>query len=297
MTALDTAYTLGRTGLRVTRLALGAMTFGSDWGWGADEAASRALFDRYLDAGGNFVDTADLYCGGESERMLGRFVADAGARDRLVIATKYGYSASLGGAPASANTGGNHRKNLVRAVEGSLARLGTDYIDLLWTHIWDRLTPVDEVARALDDLVRAGKVRYVGLSNAPAWYAARAQTLAELRGWEPIAALQLEYSLVERQLELEHADAAQHLGMGLVAWSPLGSGVLTGKYRPGGAGEGRLAVMKDSGNPVFDKLTPANFAILEVVEAVARELGRTPAQVALNWVATRPGVASVIVGA
>lgn len=292
---------LGRSGLRVSPLALGTMTFGTEWGWGADPKAARGLFDRYLAAGGNFIDTADLYTEGTSETWIGDFVADGGTRDRLVIATKYGYNA----APGNPNAGGNQRKNLMRALEGSLKRLRTDYIDLYYLHTWDRLTPVDEVMRAMDDAVRAGKIRYVGLSDTPAWYAARAQTLAQWRGFEPVAAMQLEYSLVERNAELEFADLAVELGMGLVPWSPLAMGLLTGKYKSSEAGpgahfgEGRLQTTSAGGTPPvgFDKFTPRNFGIVAALEEVAREVGRSMAQTALNWLHGQRGVASIIVGA
>jgi aryl-alcohol dehydrogenase-like predicted oxidoreductase len=289
-------YTLGHTGLRVSRLALGTMTFGTDWGWGADQATARALFDRYLAAGGNFFDTADLYTNGESERWLGRFVRDAGVRDRVVIATKF----SFNGSPGNPNAGGNGRKHLLAAVDASLKRLGTDYIDLYLMHAWDRLTPPEEVMRTFDDLVRSGKVRHVGLSDVPAWYAARAQTLAEWRGYEKISALQLEYSLVERGIEDEFIPLGLDQGMGTMVWSPLASGLLSGKYKPsqtGGTGDGRLALLANSGNPGFAKFNDRNFAIVAELEKVAREAGRSMAQVALNWVANRPGVATVILGA
>ena len=289
-------YTLGRSGLKVSRLALGTMTFGDDWGWGADDTVSRQLFDAYVEAGGNLFDTADLYTGGRSEEMLGRFIAEAGLRDAAVIATKFSFNA----APGNPNAGGNGRKNILRAVEGSLRRLGTDYIDLYILHAWDRLTPAEEVMRTLDDLVTAGKVRHIGLSNVPAWYAGRAQTLAELRGWEPVSAVQLEYSLAERAIENEFVDLGTRLGMGIMVWSPLASGLLSGKYRPGregGEGEGRLAALAGSGNPVFEKFTERNWRIVAELEAVAGELGRPMAQVAVNWVANRPGVATVLVGA
>src|SRR6185437_763329 len=195
--AIDHYYTLGNSGLRVSRLALGTMTFGTEWGWGSDEAGSKQIFDAYLDAGGNFFDTADLYTSGTSETWLGKFVADRKARDRAVIATKFTFNAD----PTNPNGGGNGRKNILRAVEGSLRRLGTDYIDLYLLHAWDQITPPEEVMRTLDDLVRAGKVRHVGLSDVPAWYASRAQTIAEFRGYEPLCALQLEYSLTERSIE------------------------------------------------------------------------------------------------
>ena len=289
-------YTLGNTGLKVSRLALGTMTFGDDWGWGADEANARQLFDTYLEAGGNFFDTADMYTNGNSERMLGKFVQDSGSRDRVIITTKFSYNAE----PGNPNAGGNGRKNILRAVEGALQRLGTDYIDVYMLHTWDQMTPAAEVMRTLDDLVRSGKVRYVALSDAPAWYVAQAQTLAHERHWEPISTVQLEYSLAERHLEFEYTALAQQLGTSIMAWSPLASGLLSGKYKPsesGGEGSGRLAMLADSGNPAFNKFTEKNWAIVAALEAVAQELDRSMAQVALNWVANRPAVASVIIGA
>jgi aryl-alcohol dehydrogenase-like predicted oxidoreductase len=293
MTHDTTYYTLGRSGLRVSRLALGAMTFGTEWGWGSDKAAARAIFDAYVERGGNFVDTADVYTNGTSETWLGELVRESGLRDRLVVASKYGFN--LG--ERNANAGGNGRKNLLRAVEGSLRRLGTDYLDLYYVHAWDQLTPAEEVMRTLDDLVRAGKVRHIGLSDVPAWYAARAQTLADWRGFEPVSALQMQYSLVERAVENEHVRLATELGMGITVWSPLASGLLSGRYKRDGTPGGRLAKMKDNGNPAFQHLTERNWAIVDALEAVARDIDRPAAQVALNWVANRPGVASVIVGA
>lgn len=294
--ALKSYYTLGRTGLRVSRLALGTMTFGTQWGWGADKETARQLVDTYVDAGGNFFDTADLYTEGTAETWLGEFIAEKGLRDKAVIATKFTYNAD----PGNPNAGGNGRKNILRAVEGSLKRLGTDYIDLYVLHTWDRITPTEEVVRTFDDLVRSGKVRHVGLSDVPAWYAARIQTIAELRGYEPISSMQLEYSLVERNIEREHVPLATGHGIGITAWSPLGSGLLSGKYRPsddGGAGAGRLETVKGSNVPAFQKFTPRNWKIVAELEAVAKATNRSMAQVALNWVANRPGVASVIVGA
>jgi aryl-alcohol dehydrogenase-like predicted oxidoreductase len=294
--SLASYFTLGRSGLRVSRLALGAMTFGTEWGWGADEAAARSMFDAYLDAGGNFIDTADLYTNGTSEEWVGRFVAARGARDRVVIATKFGFNAQ----PGNPNAGGSGRKNILRAVEGSLQRLGTDYIDLYLLHAWDRITPVEEVMRTFDDLVRSGKVRHVGFSDVPAWYAAKGATFAQLRGWEAPVALQLEYSLVERNIEREFVDLGAEAGMGLMVWSPLASGLLSGKYRPtagGKFGEGRLETLKGSSNPGFAKFSERNFRIVAAIERVAQDVGRSMAQVALNWVAHQPGVASVIIGA
>jgi len=290
---LDSYFTLGRSGLRVSRLSLGAMTFGTEWGWGADRAATQRIFDQYVDAGGNFIDTADVYTNGTSERWLGEFVKARQARDQLVLASKFTFN--LG--EKNGNIGGNGRKNILRAVEGSLQRLGTDYLDLYYLHAWDQVTPVEEVMRTLDDLVRAGKVRHIGLSDVPAWYAARAQTLAEWRGFEPVSALQMQYSLVERNLEHEFSRLATELGMGLTVWSPLASGLLSGRYRADTPADGRLAAMKDNGNPAFQHLTERNWKIVAELDRVSREVDRPMAQVALNWVANRPGVASVIVGA
>ncbi|MBE9098295.1 aldo/keto reductase [Vacuolonema iberomarrocanum] len=289
-------YTLGNSGLKVSRLALGTMTFGDDWGWGADEANSRQLFDTYLEAGGNFVDTADMYTNGNSERMLGQFIKDSGTRDRVIISTKFSYNAE----PGNPNAGGNGRKNILRAVEGSLQRLGTDYIDVYMLHTWDQVTPAEEVVRTLDDLVRSGKVRYAALSDAPAWYVAQAQTIAKERHLEPISTVQLEYSLAERNIEFEYTTLAKHLGTSVMVWSPLASGLLSGKYKPseeGVEGSGRLAMLASSGNPAFNKFTEKNWAIVTELEAVAKELDRSMAQVAMNWVANRPAVASVIIGA
>ena len=290
-------YTLGRSGLRVSRLALGTMTFGTEWGWGADKPAARALFDRYVEGGGNFIDTADVYTQGTSETWLGEFIAERGLRDKVVLATKFSHPAD----PGNPNACGNGRMHIVRALEASLKRLNTDHVDLYFLHTWDQITPVDEVMRALDDLVRAGKVRHIGLSDVPAWYASRAQALAEFRAWEPVCAMQLEYSLVERQIEFEFTRLATDHGMGLVAWSPLASGLLSGKYRPSDTpaamAEGRLKSNLGRSSPMFDRLTERNWAIVAELEAVATECCLTMAQVAIQWVASRPGVGAVILGA
>lgn len=289
-------YTLGTTGLRVSRLALGTMTFGEDWGWGAKEDTARQIFDTYVEAGGNFIDTADMYTNGNSEKMLGQFVKDGGNRDRVVIATKFSYNAE----PGNPNAGGNGRKNIMRAVEGSLNRLGTDYIDLYILHTWDSVTPAEEVMRTMDDLVTSGKVRHVALSDTPAWYVAQAQTLAKERHLEPISTVQLEYSLVERNIEFEFVPMAKALGTGVMVWSPLASGLLSGKYKPsesGAEGEGRLATLAGGDNPAFNKFTAKNWKVVAELEKVAKELNRSMAQVAVNWVVNRPGVASVLIGA
>jgi aryl-alcohol dehydrogenase-like predicted oxidoreductase len=298
ITSLVDYSLLGKSGLRVSPLCLGTMTFGNEWGFGAERDASRAIFQRYLEAGGNFIDTADMYTNGHSEEMLGDFIKEAGVRDRVVLATKFTFNSTQG----DPNAGGNGRKNIYRALEASLRRLKTDYVDLYWLHAWDMMTPVEEVMETMDALVRQGKVRYFGLSDTPAWYLARAQTLAELRGLARVVALQLEYSLVERNIEREHIPAALELGMGICPWSPLASGLLTGKYRregagTAGAGEGRLAEGQHGPNPVFHKFSERNWRIADALVMVAKEIGRPPAQVALNWITQRPGVTSTIIGA
>lgn len=288
--------TLGRSGLRVSPLCLGTMTFGTVWGWGAEENVSQALLNRYLEAGGNFIDTADGYTEGKSEEMLGKFIAEQKLRDRIVLATKFTFSADA----ANPNAGGNGRKNIRRAIEGSLRRLQTDYIDLYWLHAWDTVTPVEEVVASLNDLAREGKILHYGFSDTPAWYLARAYTLAEKEGKDPLVALQLEYSLVQRNIEREHIPAAQQLGLAVCPWSPLASGFLSGKYRregSGGTGDGRLEKVKGTDNPTLRKFSDQNWKILDVLLEVAKELGRPPAQVALNWVATQPGITSTILGA
>jgi aryl-alcohol dehydrogenase-like predicted oxidoreductase len=278
------------------------MTFGTEWGWGVDSAGAHRLLGTYLEAGGNFIDTADGYTGGSSETIIGDYLAQTGKRDRVVLATKFSFAA----APGDPNSGGNSRKNIYRALDGSLRRLKTDYVDLYWLHAWDGRTPVEEVMQTLTDLVRAGKIRYIGLSDVPAWYFARAQTIAERANLERVAALQLEYSLVERNIEREHVPAAIELGAGITPWSPLASGMLSGKYTRGvgdehvvkAAGAGRLDVVKDQGNPAFLKLfTERNWKIVDELVAVAKQLDRSPSQVALAWVTRRPGVTSTIIGA
>lgn len=287
--------TLGRSGLSVSPLCLGTMTYGNSR-WGSEDAVSRAIFDRYIESGGNFLDTADGYAEGKSEELLGRFVAEAGLRDKLVIATKFTFNLSKG----NPNSGGNGRKNIYRALDGSLRRLGMDYVDLYWMHAWDKITPVEEVVETLDTLVRAGKIRYFGFSDVPAWYYARATTLAECQGLSRPIALQLEYSLVERTIEREHIPAARELGAAICPWSPLASGFLAGKYRRDQTtenGKGRLEVLKGAANPVFHKFTERNWRILDVLESTAKAVGRSMAQTALNWVATQPGVTSTLIGA
>ncbi len=280
---------LGKSGLRVSELCLGTMTFGEDWGWGASKAESRAVFEAFASAGGTFIDTANIYTNGSSETITGELIKSE--RDRFVLATKYSLPDNPS-APENAgnpNAAGNHRKNMMRSVEGSLKRLGTDYIDLLWLHIWDFMTPIDEIMRGLDDLVRSGKVGYVGISDTPAWIVSQANTLAQWRGWTPFAALQIEYSLVERTVERDLIPMAEAFGMTVTPWSPLGQGVLTGKYN-GDKKEGE-ARRGDGGPPVSER----NLAIAQTVVEVAAETGHTPSQVALAWLlAQGPNVIPIL---
>ena len=289
---------LGRSGLRVSDLCLGTMTFGEDWGWGASKVEARRMYEAFRNAGGNFIDTANVYTSGTSEKLVGEFVA--GHRDEVVIATKYtnsGAAFNPGGAP-DPNSGGNQRKNMVRAVEASLKRLGTDYIDLYWLHIWDQMTPAEEVMRAFDDLVRAGKVLYVGISDAPAWVVAKSNTLAELRGWTQYVGLQIEYSLLERTVERELLPMAEDYGMTILAWSPLKNGILTGKYLAENAASSADARMNSPMMKGFgsDEQATTEAVVRETV-AVAKEHGVSAAQIALAWLRTRSADVIPIVGA
>ena len=292
--ALNLYRLLGRSGMRVSPLALGTMTFGSDWGWGADESESQRIFDAYVAHGGNFVDTSVNYTNGASERIVGRLMK--GRRDRIVLSTKF----TMARDPGDPNSGGNHRMNLVRSVEASLRQLDTDRIELLHLHAWDFTSRAEDVLRALDDLVRAGKVLYLGICNTPAWKVAELQTLADLRGWSPLVALQIEYSLVERSVEHELMPMARDMGLGVMPWSPLGGGLLSGKYgrqdlqqqSEASVSATRRGVIASSGH-----MTSRGLEIAAVLGQVARELGATPSQVALAWTLLNPAVASPVVGA
>jgi aryl-alcohol dehydrogenase-like predicted oxidoreductase len=289
MTSLDSYITLGRSGLRVSPLTLGTMTFGEDWGWGANPDTSEAILDEYLDRGGNVVDTANIYTNGHSEKIVGDFfAARPGARDRVVLSTKFFANLHTG----DPNGGGGGRKALIAQLDESLRRLRTDYIDLYWLHNWDRRAPIEETLRALDDLVAAGKIRYVGLSDLPAWVTAQAHTIANFRGWTPITALQLEYSLLERTPEGELLPMAEALGIGVLPWSPLRGGQLSGKY------------LRDNGTPsdsrrgdLIEGPTERDWDVIEVVARVAAELGVGSAEVALAWVRSRPAITSTLIGA
>lgn len=306
---MNTYRTLGRSGLVVSPLSLGTMTFGVGR-WGMERAEAEAVFDAYVEAGGNLVDTADVYAGGRGEEMLGAIIADRGLRDSLVVATKSGFSAGKG-----PHAGGNGAKHVHAALDGSLRRLATDHIDLYWVHVWDAVTPAEEMLQTMSGLVRSGKIRYWGLSNAPAWYVARIATLAAAHGLPGPIAIQYFYSLVSREVEAEHLPMARDMGLGMMPWSPLAYGLLTGKYdratveagppRTGGLpsdigtgaarpeGDKRL----DGSNPFGDTLfTDRNWRIVETVRAVADEIGETPARVALAWVLSRPGVDTALMG-
>ncbi|NNF57181.1 MAG: aldo/keto reductase [Rhodothermaceae bacterium] len=274
---------LGPTGLRVSELCLGTMTFGDDWGWGAKSDAAEQILDRYVEAGGNFLDTANLYQNGSSERILGELLQDD--RDRFVLATKY----TLHAGGEGPNAAGSHRKNLMQAIDASLERLDTDYIDLLWVHAWDELTPIEETMRGLDDLVRQGLVHYLGVSDWPAWAVSAANAIATARGWTPFSALQIEYSLIERTPERDLLPMARHFGLTTTPWSPLGGGVLTGKYLDG-ENAGRLSEKAR-------QRSDHNLGIARVVVDLADEIGATPAQVALAWLRAQGDDILLILGA
>lgn len=286
---LDHFITLGRSGLRVSPLCLGAMTFGEDFGWGASEEDSHKMLSAYLERGGNFVDTANIYTNGHSEKIIGDYLRQRDVRrDGIVLSTKF-YGSLFPGDP---NGGGAGRKTLLQQCEASLKRLRTDYIDIYWLHNWDQTAPVEETLRGLDDLVTAGKIRYVGFSDIPAWKTAEAQTIAHFRGWAPIIALQLEYSLLERTSEGELFPMAQALGLGIMPWSPLKSGFLSGKFTRGRSGDVDTRRTGLVGVP-----GEADYEVIEAVAAVASELEVSSASVALAWVCSRPGVSSTLVGA
>lgn len=288
--SLEHYVTLGRSGLRVSPLCLGAMTFGEDLGWGTSVEVSNALIDDYLERGGNFIDTANIYTYGHSEKIIGDHLAkNRSRRDRVVLATKF-----FGGMfPGDPNSGGANRKAIIGSLENSLRRLQTDYIDLYWMHAWDATTPIEETMRTLDDLVTSGKVRYLGFSDTPAWKCAEAQTLARFRGWSPLVALQVEYSLLQRTVEGELVPMARELGLGITPWSPLKSGILSGKYTRENHGKQK----SDRGAWAEGNLTDKTYDIIDALNAIAKEVDSTPARVALAWLAQKPGVSSIIVGA
>ncbi|MDX2128193.1 MAG: aldo/keto reductase [Chloroherpetonaceae bacterium] len=285
--------TFGRSGLRVSEISLGTMTFGEDWGWGSGRDESERIFNSYTDLGGNFIDTADGYTSGTSEKMVGEFMK--GRRTGYVIATKYTFNFMNSG---SANGGGNHRKNMIESLHGSLKRLATDYIDVYWVHRYDPLTPIDEMMRALDDMVKQGKVLYIGISDAPAWTVSYANALAELRGWSSFLGLQIEYSLAERTVERELLPMAEYFKMAVAAWSPLAGGLLSGKYTSGGKTE----VKSDGGNDrlhvaPFTHTTPHKLKIADSVVSISKETGLSAAQVSLRWLMQKSPLVIPIIGA
>lgn len=307
---LDTYRPLGHSGLLVSPLALGTMTFGTPR-WGLDEAGSRAVMDSYTELGGNFIDTADVYSGGRSEEMVGAFVAERSIRDRMVIATKSGFATGGG-----YHAGGNGARHIMASVDASLRRLQTDFIDLYWVHVWDGITPAEELLRTMTALVASGKIRYWGISNTPAWYAAQVVTLARLQGCAGPIGLQYFYSLVERGAESEHLPLARATGLGLIPWSPLAYGLLTGKYDretveaapKREAGVPNTGATTDAPRPETDKrldgdnpfgdtlFTDRNWQIVDVVRDIAAKMDQTPARIALSWVIGTPGVASTLMG-
>src|SRR5882672_9189099 len=280
---------LGKSGLRVSEAALGTMTFGDEWGWGSPKAEAQKVYETYRDAGGNFIDTANFYTNGTSETFLGEFMQ--GHRESVVLATKYS-NAAPGNDP---NAAGNHRKSMMQAVEASLKRLQTDYIDLYWVHIWDGITPVEEVMRGLDDLVRQGKILHAGISDAPAWWVAQANTLAEVRGWTQFIGLQIEYSLIERTVERELIPMAKTLNVGVLAWSPLARGVLSGKYHGEGKADGGR--MTNEGMKDFLPEEKRAARIISALKAVSEQVGRSMAQVALAWLRYQTVPVIPIIGA
>lgn len=286
---LNHYVTLGNSGLRVSPLCLGTMTFGTDWGWGSSEDESHKILERYIELGGNFIDTANLYTKGHSEVIIGNYLTKKKIRrDQLVVATKF-FGNLYSGDP---NGGGANRKSIYAALERSLKRLNTDYIDLYWMHCWDKFTPVEETMSTLNDLVREGKIRYIGFSDTPAWKTAQAQLIAKFRNWIPLIALQIEYSLLERTVEGELIPMALELGLGVTPWSPLKGGVLSGKYTRENAGKVDAA----RGEWVTMHLNEKTYKLIDMLIRVAKEIGATPSRVALAWTQAQAGVSSSIIG-
>jgi aryl-alcohol dehydrogenase-like predicted oxidoreductase len=287
---LQDYVTLGRSGLKVSPMCLGSMTFGEDLGWGASVEVSERIIDKFIERGGNFIDTANIYTYGHSEKIIGDHIGrNSGLRDRLVIATKF-YSNFYSGDP---NGGGASCKSIIKACEHSLRRLQTDYIDLYWMHAWDMFTPIAETMRTLEDLVTSGKVRYIGFSDTPAWKTTEAQLISRYNGWAPLIAVQVEYSLLERTIEGEIQPMATNFGLGITPWSPLKSGILSGKYTRANAGQ----VNPSRGEWVTSALNEKTYRIIDSLLEIAHETSATPAQVALSWLHSKPVVSSIIIGA
>ncbi len=276
----------GRSGLRVSELCLGTMTFGEEWGYGANKDESEKIFRTYIDSGGNFIDTANRYTDGTSEKYIGGFIKNGNIRNEVILATKYSLVTDLKG---GINDSGNHRKNLIQSLDASLRRLQTDYVDLFYLHAWDYTTHIEEIMRALDDVVSQGKVLYVAISDTPAWIVSRANAIADLRGWSPFVALQIEYSLIQRTVERELIPMAKSLDLGVVAWAPIGGGALTGKYLQQNENPKRLK--KGS-----TRLSERNLKIAQEVVDIANEFHCSPSQVAIAWVRQQGEVIIPIVG-
>jgi aryl-alcohol dehydrogenase-like predicted oxidoreductase len=273
---------LGKSGLRVSELCLGGMTFGEDWGSmlpGASKEEAKKIFDLFVRKGGNFIDTANVYQNGTSEKFVGEFISSE--RERFVVATKYTLTTN----PDDPNASGNHRKNLVQSGDASLKRLNTHYIDLLWVHIWDPMTPIEEVMRSLDDLIRSGKILYIGISDVPAWVVSNANAIADLRSWSSFIGLQIMYNLIERSAERELLPMARALDIGVTVWSPLGGGVLSGKYNKENTKEQKRFNVNNPMSASF--VNERNISIASEVQAIAKEMTKTPSQVALNWIRQR----------
>ncbi|MGB6671800.1 MAG: aldo/keto reductase [Candidatus Nitrosopolaris sp.] len=281
---------LGKSGLRVSELCLGGMTFGEDWGSmlpGASKEEAKKIFDLFVSKGGNFIDTANIYQNGTSEKYVGEFISSE--RERFVVATKYTLTTN----PNDPNASGNHRKNLVQSVEASLKRLNTHYIDLIWVHMWDPMTPIEEVMRSLDDLIRSGKILYIGISDVPAWVVSNANAIADLRSWSSFIGLQIMYNLIERSAERELLPMARALDIGVTVWSPLGGGVLSGKYNKQNTEEQKRF---NDNNPMSASfVNERNISIATEVQTIAKEITKTPSQVALNWIRQQQKDKAVII--
>ncbi|RIB24038.1 aldo/keto reductase [Gigaspora rosea] len=294
--ALDDYVLLGRSGLRISPLCLGAMTFGEKWKIGANYEGSKEIFDYYFEKGGNFIDTANIYNYGESERFLGEYIADK--RSQVVVATKYTFNSTNLGGKYNPNAGGNHRKCLVENLDESLKRLGTGYVDIMYVHAWEFRTPTEEVMRSLDDIIRSGKALYVAISDTPAWVISHANTIADLRGWSRFIGLQTRYNLLDRSMEYDLQSVCAEFDVGIVPWGCIAEGFLTGKYTRESvtnANLGNIGARSDSVTKLAN--VERNWEILDEVKAIASEIKRSPVQVALNWISQKPGVASPLIGA
>lgn len=290
---------LGKTGLKVSRIAFGAGTFGNAWGdgWSISKKEAQNIFNTFLDSGMNFIDTANVYQNGESEKWVGELIKKRGGREKIVISTKY----TMNMDSTNPLSGGNGKSQMIREVENSLKRLQTDYIDVLYLHHWDTTTPVEEVMKSLDSIVHSGKVRYIGFSNFPAWYLGKADVLSKWHGWESISAIQMEYNLLERTIEREFSPFAKESGIGIFAWSPLANGLLTGRYdfdlnKRKILGSGRITKTFVT-DPFIDPFTKTAQETIQTLKKVSEELGYSPAQIAAAWILQQPNISGLVAGA